>query len=83
MKKSDLTILIVLFTIPMLFAQTGSANKAVVPAYPCACEGNYVKLTLYYFGEEDVKITVYRDKQLEKLVQKSDDRTEKRAANFR
>lgn len=72
MKKSAFTILIVLSTISLLFAQTGSSNKAMVPAYPCACEGNYVKLTLYYFGEEDVKISVFRDKQLERLVQKSE-----------
>lgn len=68
MKKAIPTILFYCFVLPFLFSQIDPSGKEMVPDYPCACEGTYVQIDLYYFGKDNVSFKAYRDPQLTDLI---------------
>lgn len=42
-------------------AQSPKAAPDKCPSAPCPCEGGFVEFSLYYFGEDNVDISVYRN----------------------
>ena len=54
----------------LFLATSGLQAQNRVPdcAGPCPCEGNFVEMQVYYFGEDNVTIDVYRNAGLNQLI---------------
>ena len=63
MMKTAQVFLLGLFLAAMttLSAQEKTITPDVCPADPCPCEGGFESFSLYYFGEDNVDIDVFRN----------------------